>query len=145
MLICLLCITNFYKTFHAMKNSTTTCERLFKITRKNNVITLFGSMSIINKIVSEENFENEAYQLTFSFNSNGVKKECTIVLIANECICEEEKEKLKEQLGIVLEGDGMCFEITSFTNDFTLQFDQLNSAFIVTESVKNGTIFFTKQ
>ena len=128
-----------------MKNSTTTCERLFKITRKNNVITLFGSMSIINKIVSEENFENEAYQLTFSFNSNGVKKECAIVLIANECICEEEKEKLKVQLGIVLEGDGMCFEITSFTNDFTLQFDKLNSAFIATESVKNGTIFFTKQ
>lgn len=102
-------------------------------------------MSVINGKVSEENFENEVYKTTFSTIVKGIKKNKSLMITANECVCEKEKKKLKEQLGIVLEGDGMCFEIISFKHDFTLQFDQLSSAFVDNNSVKNGFIFFFKE
>lgn len=128
-----------------MKKPIMNYERLFKITRKKNAIYLTGSMSVVNGKASEENFENEVYKLTFSCEVNKIIINKSLMVTANECFCEKEKEKLKKQLGIVLEGDGMCFRILSFKHDFTLQFDQLNSAFLDTDTVKNGQISFLKQ
>ena len=127
-----------------MKTPKTNYERLFKITRKKNTINLSGSMSVIDGKASEENFENEAFQITFSSRVTGVVKECNLLVVANECVCEEEKEKLQKQLGIVLEGDGMYFDICSYEQDFTIQIDTLNSAFIDTNSVQKGMILFAK-
>ncbi|CAL2102319.1 conserved protein of unknown function [Tenacibaculum sp. 190130A14a] len=127
-----------------MKNPKISYERLFKITCKKSVVCLAGSMSVINGKVSEKNFENEVYKVTFSAIVKDIKIMKSIMFTANECICEIEIKKLKEQLGIVLEGDGMRFKIVSFKHNFTLQFDQLNSAFVNTSSVKNGVIFFDK-
>lgn len=128
-----------------MKKPIMNYERLFKITCKKNTVCLIGSMSVVNGKASEENFENEVYKLTFLAVINGLKINQSLMVTANECFCEMEIEKLKNQLGIILEGDGMSFEIVSYKHDFTLQFDQLNSVFLDTDTVKNGQISFLKQ
>jgi len=119
-------------------------ERLFKITQIQNAISLSGSMSFVNGEFSEENFENEVFQVTFFTNVQGVVKEFNVLVVANECIGEMEKEGLQRKLGIVIEGDGMCFKVCAYKHAFKMQFDTLNSAFLNTYSVKNGLVLFDK-
>lgn len=117
-------------------------ERLFKITRMQNTISLAGSMSFVNGEFSEENFENEVFQVTFFTHIQGVRKEFNLLVVANECIVEKEKQDLQRKLGVVIEGDGMCFKICGYEQAFKMQFDTLNSAFLNTYSVKNGLVLF---
>ncbi|WP_428743401.1 hypothetical protein [Tenacibaculum sp.] len=128
-----------------MKNPTINYERLFKITRKKNAVNLSESMSVINGKASKENFETEVYQMTFCAIVKGKKKECNLLVTVNECICEEEKENLRNQLGVVINGSGMYFEILSYETNFSIQFDTIHSVFVDTDSVKNGKIFFFKK
>lgn len=117
-------------------------ERLFKITRIQNTISLSGSMSFVNGELSEENFENEVFQITFFTHIQGVLKEFNLLVVANECIDKAEKEGLQRKLGIAIEGDGMYFKICAYKQAFNMQFDTLNSAFLNTPSVKNGQVLF---
>ncbi|WP_028888322.1 hypothetical protein [Tenacibaculum ovolyticum] len=117
-------------------------ERLFKITRIQNTISLSGSMSFVNGESSEENFENEVFQVTFFTHIQGVLKEFNLLVVANECIGKGEKVGLHRKLGIAIEGDGMCFKICAYKQAFNMQFHTLNSAFLNTPSVKNGLVFY---
>ncbi|PKH50006.1 hypothetical protein CXF68_04490 [Tenacibaculum sp. Bg11-29] len=117
-------------------------ERLFKITRIQNTISLSGSMSFVNGEFSEENFENEVFQITFFTHIQGVLKEFNLLVVANECIDKGEKEGLQRKLGIAIEGDGMCFKICAYKQAFKMQFDTLKSTFLNTHSVKNGLVLF---
>ncbi|WGH74589.1 hypothetical protein P8625_10860 [Tenacibaculum tangerinum] len=127
-----------------MKNPITTNERLFKIKRKGKGVDLSESMSIVNGKASTKNFETEIYQLTFSAQINQERKQYTLMVTANECISEEDKESLQKQLGVVIEGSGMYFEISGYTHSFSIQIDTVASVFIDTDSVQNGFILFCR-
>lgn len=122
----------------------TLLERVFRITRKNNVIDLTGSVAIINGKATEENFENEVYQVTFTIGRNKHKKLFSIFMSPSEMIPLEEINQLKNQLGIKISGDGSLFKIESFSSDFKLSFDLHNSISIDNMGVKKGSILFKK-
>ncbi|WP_143032180.1 hypothetical protein [Tenacibaculum sp. MAR_2009_124] len=123
---------------------TTNIERIFKVTREENVVDLSKSLSIVNRIASAVNFENEIFSLTFIACIGGVLKCFSMCVIANECIDFHYCTQLKEQLGITIEGSGMLFEIRNYLHDFLIVFDSSNSVFINTETVKNGWVHFRK-
>ena len=122
----------------------TLLERVFRITRKNNEIDLTGSVAIINGKASEQNFENEIYQVTFTKGKNQKKKQFSIFMSPSEAIPKEEINQLKKQLDIEISGDGSLFKIENFSSDFKLSFDLHNSISIDNLGVKKGVILFKK-
>lgn len=122
----------------------TLLERVFRITRKNNEIDLTGSVAIINGETSEQNFENEVYQVTFITGRLEKKKRHSIFMSPSEMIPLEEINQLKNQLGIEISGDGSLFRIEKFSSDFKLSFDLHNSISIDNLGVKKGVILFKK-
>ena len=84
-------------------------ERVFRITRKHNRIDLTGSVAIVNGEASEENFETEVFQVTFSTGQGENKKYYSIFMSPSEVIPEEEIYHLNESMGIQISGDGSSF------------------------------------
>jgi hypothetical protein len=122
----------------------TLLERVFRITRKDNEIDLTGSVAIINGEASEENFETEVYQVTFTTGKLERKKQYSIFMSPSESIPKHEVDNLKKQLGIKISGDGSLFKIEDFTSDFKLSFDLHNSISIDNLGIKKGVIVFRK-
>ena len=102
-------------------------ERVFRITRRHNTIDLAGSVAIINGEASEENFESEIFQVTFTTGRQQNKKHYSIFMSPSESISEEEIGNLNKMLGIRIAGDGYLFKILDFETDFKLSFDLYNS------------------
>ena len=117
-------------------------ERVFRITRKDNKIDLTGSVAIINGKASEENFEREVYQVTFTTGKGKRKKHYSIFMSPSESIPKEETDNLKKQLGIEISGDGSLFKIENFASDFKIAFDLHNSISIDSLGIKKGVIVF---
>lgn len=120
-------------------------ERVFRITRRHNTVDLTGSVAIINGEASEENFENEVFQVTFTTGKQQHKKHYSIFMSPSESISEEEINNLKKELGISISGDGYLFKIVNFESDFKLSFDLYNSVCIDSLGVQKGVIYFKKQ
>lgn len=118
------------------------CERIFKISKVNNTISLEGSLSIVNRDASEENFQNEAFEIRFTSIIKNTPISFNILITANECFKCEDILALQQKLDIKIEGCGMFFKVLSYSNDFSIQFDTKNSAFIDTHFVKGGAISF---
>jgi hypothetical protein len=123
----------------------TLLERVFRITRKYNRIDLSGSVAIINGEASEENFETEIFQVTFSTGKQNNKRQYSIFMSPSEVISEKEILNLKKTLGIEISGDGSSFKIDHFERDFKLSFDLKNSIAIDSLGVKKGVIYFKKR
>jgi len=120
-------------------------ERWFKIAKTNNTIDLSGSIAVVNNIASEAYFEREAFQITFTTRLNNKNLQYSMLVNANECFCEIDVENLKKELQIHIEGSGMNFTILNYASDFSIQFDTINSSFINTSTVQEGSINFHKQ
>jgi hypothetical protein len=120
-------------------------ERVFRITRRHNRIDLAGSVAIVNGEASEENFETEVFQVTFTSGKGAYKKHYSIFMSPSEVISEDEISQLKELTGIHISGDGSSFKIDHFEKDFKLSFDLKNSVAIDSLGVKKGVIYFKKR
>ncbi|WP_075340569.1 hypothetical protein [Tenacibaculum agarivorans] len=120
-------------------------ERWFKIAKTNNTIDLSGSIAVVNNIASEAYFEREAFQITFTTQLNNKSLQYSMLVNANECFCEIDVQNLKKELQIHIEGCGMNFTILNYASDFSIQFDTINSSFINTPTVQEGSINFHKQ
>jgi len=120
-------------------------ERLFKITKKNYIVDLTGSLSIIQNKASEAYFKNEIFKLSFCINHFKKPLFYNILTTANECFNQHDLCCLKQKLGVTLIGCGMHFKIIHFKYNFTIQIDTKNSLFIDTPSVKSGLIHFIKK
>ena len=114
--------------------------RYFKIKRCNNSIDLSESYSMCNNQMSRLLFESEIFKVTFKT----LKKSYNLFLNANELICNECLNQLKNYLGIEIFGDGSYFEILNYTDDFKIIFDSENTTFINTDTVTNGVVCFYK-
>jgi len=93
---------------------------------------------------SKELFESEIYSVIFAVQKQQKVKSVNLFLSSNEMIDDDDIEDLKEQLGVEITGDGSFFEILDYKTDFTIQFDQENTAFIASEEMKNGCVVFKK-
>jgi len=122
------------------KNTTDSLKRFFKIYRFNNCIDLSNSYNIHNNKLSKFLFESEIYKVTFKT----LKKSYNLFLTANELICTDCIDNLKKNLGVEIFGDGLFFEILSYTQDFKIIFDTENTTFIDTNTVKKGVVYFYK-
>lgn len=120
-------------------------ERVFRITRKHNNIDLAGSVAIIGGHVSEENFETEVFQITFTIGKQESKTHYSIFMSPSEAISDHEIHHLKEKLGTHISGDGSSFQIDHFEKDFKLSFDLQNSIAVDSLGVKKGVIYFKEQ
>lgn len=117
-------------------------ERIFKITKTENQVSLKGSIAIVNKEASETLFENEVYMVIFSTQIKEKLRSYSLFLSPSETIPKKESNNLRRALDIQISGDGMLLNIDYYIRDFTIQFDQYNSISIDNSDVKKGVITF---
>jgi len=125
-------------------NETDASTRILNLKRINNTIDLTESYLMIGDEPSKELFESEIYSVIFAVQKQQKVKSVNLFLSSNEMIDDDDIEDLKEQLGVEITGDGSFFEILDYKTDFTIQFDQENTAFIASEEMKNGCVVFKK-
>jgi len=116
-------------------------KRFLTIKKNGNAIDLSESYKMYTNQLAKLVFESEIYKVTFKT----LKKSYNLFLSANELICNDCINNLKNNLGVEIDGDGSFFEVLNYTHDFKIIFDAENTTFIDTDTVKNGVAYFYKE